>query len=86
MAPKIQDDMWNSKFISEAAKRNYLKEMDNVFTKLVGGGEVTKATAKEIVYKAERKFIEKTPTEVVETQVDDFMSKLKYKVVTDNEV
>ena len=86
LAPKIQADTWNSIQISEGAKRNYLKETDKVFTKLLGGGKISDQTIKDVVYKAERNFIEKTPVEAVETKVDDFMTKLKYKAVTEEQV
>ena len=62
---------WTSKFISDASKKSYLNEFDNVVKLIEGPSEVSKETMAKVIYKPTKEF----------AKLADFATKLRYKAI-----
>ena len=84
LRPRITADPWNSVSIPESSKALYIKEMDSVMQKLTKPTQIKKMTYDDVLHKPkEFQFGKATPSQVVEKQVVDFMTKLKLGAVTE---
>tara|TARA_Y100000593_G_scaffold95053_1_gene198874 strand:+ start:1 stop:5250 length:5250 start_codon:yes stop_codon:yes gene_type:complete len=77
---------WNTRFISDTAKRNYLKEFNNVVELIEGPSKISREAMSKVIYKPVEEYADMSPVKRTTSQVNEFIKKLNYKAITPEQV